>query len=83
MLPCSRCGGRGTVLTKPGGAGMPLLVGTARCRECAGMGVAPCPLCSCAEVTPARPPDGVRGPVPLEPRDVAQSDVDWLDDSFP
>lgn len=51
------CDGEGFVITKPGGAGKPMLVGEARCKQCNGTGRIPCALCAGYELVlpPADP----------------------------
>lgn len=45
VMECQKCGGKGVVLTRPGGAGVAGVVGKARCSICNGVGKVPCLLC--------------------------------------
>lgn len=45
VMKCEKCGGKGVVLTRPGGAGVAGVVGKARCSICNGLGKVPCLLC--------------------------------------
>ena len=51
VMKCGKCGGKGVVLTRPGGAGVAGVVGKARCSICNGLGKVPCLLCGGNEST--------------------------------
>ena len=61
---------------QPGKAGHPYKPGTARCKSCNGIGVAPCPLCGGTEVT-LRAADPDNGPRKDEEEDEV-SLLEWL-----
>lgn len=61
---------------QPGKAGHPYKAGTARCKSCNGIGVAPCPLCGGTEVA-LRAPDPDYGPNKTEEEDEV-SLLEWL-----
>jgi len=86
-VACPRCGGAGEVPTRPGGAGRPFFVGSARCKACGGPGLAACPECA-AEEAPLRRPDATgrawaRAPAPGTRRHPYFRDDGWCWEGLP